>query len=678
MRREKLIINAVICVFILLAGCQQQTKMAEEATTEAESEKAGPKIEFENTVYDFGKVGPLQKLNGEFKFTNTGDAPLKITKVEKCCGAVTKLDKDELAPGESGVLHVQYTSSRFSNKIKKQLYINSNDKDTPRATLTIMAETVLKVEWEPKILRLLLDKENAGCPKITLTSTENKPFSIISFQATNDTITADFDDSMEATQFVLEPKVDMEKLQKQTRGRINISLAYPQPDTPPDTASITFRTLPRFSVIPSVLMFYYDNSGRPVKKYLSITNNYDEEFEVESTSSKEGCIKVFDQKKIRNRYQMALEITPPPGEVRKKFTDTFIINLKDGQRFEVPCQGTYKPPKQTRITQEPVPDVSVSADRTATAAAAQLDGPAPKITFENVVHDFGEVSGGKTSTAEFKFTNTGEGQLKITEVKRCCGLVTKLDKTEYAPGESGALKVSYRASQKTSTFNKQIHVISNDRQNPDISLTVKAKVVPKIDYEPKRLRILIKGENAGCPQITLKSLDNQPFAIKSFSSSHNCVIAEVDPSIEATKFVLQPSVDFEKLQGSSVGLIRIGLTHPECETVTISYRVVTNFNVTPRSLIVLNPVANKPVEKKLFIQSNYNEDFDIDSVSSENGFVKLLSRQSTDKGYQLDVEIMTPADHTGKFTDTLYVNIKDGEKLAIKCYGLYTSQRASR
>jgi hypothetical protein len=54
----------------------------------AESKKAGPKIEFESMVYDFGKVGPGQKLNGQFKFTNTSDAPLKITKVEKCCGAV--------------------------------------------------------------------------------------------------------------------------------------------------------------------------------------------------------------------------------------------------------------------------------------------------------------------------------------------------------------------------------------------------------------------------------------------------------------------------------------------------------------------------------------------------------------------------------------------------------------
>ena len=120
MRRNYLVITAVSCVFFLIAGCQQQAKKAEEPTEAAESKTAGPKIEFESMVYDFGKVGPAQILNGEFKLTNTGDAPLKITNVEKCCGAVTQLDKTEFEPGESGVLHVRYTSSRTAYKMMKR------------------------------------------------------------------------------------------------------------------------------------------------------------------------------------------------------------------------------------------------------------------------------------------------------------------------------------------------------------------------------------------------------------------------------------------------------------------------------------------------------------------------------------------------------------------------------
>ena len=345
MKRNYLVIIAVSCVFFLLAGCQQQAKVAKEsAATEAVAKEGQPKIEFESLVYDFGKVGPGQKLLGEFKFTNTGDGPLKISKVEKCCGAVTKLDKDELAPGESGVLNVQYTSSRMANKIMKRLYVNSNDKATPRATLTIKAETVLNVTFEPRSLKLILNEENAGCPKITLTSNDNQPFSVTSFNATGDCLTAEIDPTVKATKIVLEPKADPDKLRRGRSGRINIGLAYSKPDMPPETLTILFQALSQFSIRPSMLVIMYNNPNEPVTKSLLITNNYDEDFEIESTSSKEGYIKVVSQNKIDHNYQFELEITPPPGDDVKRFSDTFTINLKNGDTLGVVCRGIYRVP----------------------------------------------------------------------------------------------------------------------------------------------------------------------------------------------------------------------------------------------------------------------------------------------------------------------------------------------
>jgi hypothetical protein len=343
MRRCHWIFIAVSSGFSLLAGCQQQTKMAEGPAATAES-KAGPKIEFESMVYDFGKVGPRKKLLGEFKFTNTGDAPLKITKVEKCCGAVTELDKNELAPGESGVLKVQYTSSRTAGKINKKLYVNSNDKVNPRAMLTIQAETVLRVDYEPKRIKLLLKDENAGCPEITLNSVDNKSFSITSFNATSGSLTAEFDSSVQAKKFVLQPKADMEKLQKRATGLINIGLAFSEPGVEAETVTIIFQAIPRFTLRPSLLVVMYDKPDEPVEKTLWLTNNYGDEFEVESTASKEGIIKVLDQNKVGNQYRFLLEITPPPNEDIKRFSDTFTINLKDGERLEVPCRGIYRSP----------------------------------------------------------------------------------------------------------------------------------------------------------------------------------------------------------------------------------------------------------------------------------------------------------------------------------------------
>ncbi|UCC99081.1 MAG: DUF1573 domain-containing protein [Phycisphaerales bacterium] len=331
----------LISMFVLQAGCQQQTKVA--TTPETDVETGEPTIEFESLVYDFGKVGPGQKMVGEFKFTNTGDAPLRITKVQKCCGAVTKLDKENIAPGESGVLQVTYTSSRTAGAMTKRLYVSSNDETAPRAMLTIKAKTVLRVNYEPKSLKLLLKDENAACPKITLTSTDNQPFSITRFQSTGNAIMADFDSAVEATRFILEPKVNMEKVRKGRVGRINIGLVYSEPDTQPGTVSIMYQILSRFTVRPSTLVLLHSNPGQTSKKSLWITDNYGKDFEVESTVSKEGHIKVLDQTKVGNRHQFLLEITRPSDKDEQRFSDTFTINLKGGEVLEVPCRGIYRP-----------------------------------------------------------------------------------------------------------------------------------------------------------------------------------------------------------------------------------------------------------------------------------------------------------------------------------------------
>ena len=332
---------------------------------------------------------------------------------------------------------------------------------------------------------------------------------------------------------------------------------------------------------------------------------------------------------------------------------------------EVGCREQAKMPDMTAAP------AAMEKEVQAAPAPAQ---PAPQIRFDNVVYDFGEVSPGKTHTGQFKFTNTGAGPLKIKEVKKCCGAVVKLDKKELAPGESGTLNVEYRFS-GDGGMRRQLHVSSNDPANPDVALTIKAQIVPKVVYEPQRLELLVKGPNAGCPPITITSIDNQPFSIKRFTSSRDCITAQFDPSVEATKFVLHPTLNPEKLQGASAGLITIELTHPETNRVAIYFQAVPPFKITPQSLIVANPQPQKPVVRKVLVQSNYSEDFQVESASSKNGFAKLLDQRKTANGCQLDVEITPPAaDATGKFDDLLYLNLKGGEKLQIKVYGRFAKQ----
>jgi hypothetical protein len=322
-------------------GCQDQAKL---------TEKAPPELKFKELVYDFGEVGPSAKQKGRFEFTNAGEGLLKITEVGRCCGVVTKLDKMEYAPGESGTLEVEWNSGPLESTMSRKLVVHSNDKTNPQTTLTIKAQVILKVAWEPKRLRLFLDEDNAGCPKITISSTDNRPFSITEFKSTADCITADYDPAAEATEFVLEPKIDTEKLQKNLKGRVNITLNHPQGKD----AVILYSVLPKYTVNPPLLILFNAVPDKPIVRIISVLNNYKKDFEIESLSSKSNIvgIEVLEQKKISNGYQLEVAITPPAAEGKAKFTDQLSVSIKDGETLPIRCNGYYIKRKAEAQTQQ--------------------------------------------------------------------------------------------------------------------------------------------------------------------------------------------------------------------------------------------------------------------------------------------------------------------------------------
>jgi hypothetical protein len=334
-----LVILAISCVLFLQTGCQEQTKDAVITQEKAQAVKSSPEITFESEVFDFGEVGPNQKNTGKIKFTNTGDALLKITKVARCCGVVTRLGKMEYEPGESGELSVEWNSGSQPSTMRRKLTIHSNDPNAPQTILDLTAKVVLQVDWKPKSLRLLLDEENAGCPKITINSTNKQPFSILQFKSTADCITADYDSSVEATKFILEPKVNIDAMPKNFKGSININLTHPEGKT----ATILFSMLPRYTVKPPMIIVWDVRPEEPVVKNIDVLNNYRKDFEIESVSSAHNVIgmKVLEQRKITNGYQLDLELTPPALGNKTGFTDELSVNIKGGEKLAVRCNGRY-------------------------------------------------------------------------------------------------------------------------------------------------------------------------------------------------------------------------------------------------------------------------------------------------------------------------------------------------
>ncbi len=351
MRLNQILIGflTACCILSLNSGCQKQNEISKAPETSPDIAKEitadistdtntpPPQIVFENTVCDLGKIGPGDKSSGEFKFKNSGKGVLKISKVSQCCGVVTKLEKMEYAPGESGVLKFEYSDSGKIGPIERRPVVHSNDPSNPSVTLFIKAETVRKVSWKPARLRLFPEMENAACPKLTIQCLDNQPFSIIGFQSTGSCITVDYDPTVKATEFVLDLKVDMEKITQNTSGSINIILTHPQGNL----AEIPFSVLPKFTVSPKSLVLQNVEQQKPIKHTIKILNNYNAEFEIESTSSQNNTIKVIKTNKVNNGYHLNIEIIPPVTDNKTMFSDVFYINIKGGEQLAISCIGNY-------------------------------------------------------------------------------------------------------------------------------------------------------------------------------------------------------------------------------------------------------------------------------------------------------------------------------------------------
>lgn len=99
------------------------------------------KIEFKTDVIDYGTIEKGADGVRVFEFTNTGNAPLIITKVSSTCGCtIPKKPEAPILPGDTGEIQVKY-NTQLVNPIRKTITVISNA-ETPTVALKIKGEVV--------------------------------------------------------------------------------------------------------------------------------------------------------------------------------------------------------------------------------------------------------------------------------------------------------------------------------------------------------------------------------------------------------------------------------------------------------------------------------------------------------------------------------------------------------
>lgn len=102
------------------------------------------KMDFEETIFEFGEVDEGAVVKHEFNFTNNGKIPLLIQNAHSTCGCtIPDWPKELIQPGQSGVIKVEFDTKGKSEFQEKPVIITANT--FPSITKLYLKGTVNKL-----------------------------------------------------------------------------------------------------------------------------------------------------------------------------------------------------------------------------------------------------------------------------------------------------------------------------------------------------------------------------------------------------------------------------------------------------------------------------------------------------------------------------------------------------
>lgn len=102
----------------------------------------------------------------------------------------------------------------------------------------------------------------------------------------------------------------------------------------------------------------------------------------------------------------------------------------------------------------------------------------PVITFAEKTHDFGDIAQGEKIEYVFKYQNTGNQPLVISDVITTCQCTAKQwSKSPVMPGKSGQITVSFDSAGKMGIQNKVVTIQSNATNSTE-RVSIRVNVLP--------------------------------------------------------------------------------------------------------------------------------------------------------------------------------------------------------
>ncbi len=259
-----------------------------------------------------------------------------------------------------------------------------------------------------------------------------------------------------------------------------------------------------------------------------------------------------------------------------------------------------------------------------------------RVEFKETTKEIGTVFDHETIEMDFEFTNAGEADLEIINVRSSCGCTAaEPEKTLYKPGESGAIHVVFNPKGKHGAQHRIVYIDCNDLSGKDIELHVKGDVVRLVDVSPATISLgtIGKGETAtttftvtgrtedfeAIRATVLRNLDR--FKVRSLGTEP----VEVDgETLRRTTFevTLEPTNVVGRIDDELT--IRTNDARREIVTAPLMASIRGDIAVAPMRIALGRPKLGESFVREFTVAHRKGEDFEVKAIEfAEGGPAKI-------------------------------------------------------
>lgn len=298
------------------------------------------------------------------------------------------------------------------------------------------------------------------------------------------------------------------------------------------------------------------------------------------------------------------------------------------------------------------------------------------IKFTKMVHDFGEIEKGAKVETSFEFVNEGTEPLIIKDVATSCGCTTaKLEKDTIAPGEKGAIPVTFSSDRFSGKITKRVTITSNDAKSPKTVVTIQGNVAVQVEAKPASLFFAkaqvgetstreIAVSTSRMDKLELSNLKIEPEYLTASLVRVDDKNMKIVVTADGTKFPKGKS----RLSGyltydtnsKNMGNMRA--------SVTINVEQAIRLN--PRSLYFYASKQGKERKLEITLTSTQGVSFKVSNIKSQFEFFTVVIDKDGDKEKTLTVTL-SPKATLGKFHSniTMTTDIEGQKELVIPVRG---------